>query len=58
MLNRMIGKPVDIGLIEMLQVEKEKVELSHLQFTDDSIIFCPQSEVTIRNYGGFYNVLN
>ena len=54
----MIGKAVDIGLIEMLQVEKEKVELSHLQFTDDTIIFCPQSEVTIRNYGGFYNVLN
>ncbi|XP_015941167.1 uncharacterized protein LOC107466677 [Arachis duranensis] len=29
---------------------RDSIELSHLQFADDTILFCPPDEETIRNY--------
>ena len=40
-MNRMILKARDLGFIEGVVVGKDKVELTHLQFADDTLIFCP-----------------
>ncbi|XP_016168537.1 uncharacterized protein LOC107611089 [Arachis ipaensis] len=32
------------------QVGRDNIELSHLQFADDTILFCPPEEETLRNY--------
>ena len=49
-LNGLLRKAMDYDFIETLQVGKDKVDLSHLQFTNDTIIFCPQKEESIKNY--------
>nr|XP_025625497.1 uncharacterized protein LOC112717769 [Arachis hypogaea] len=49
-LNRMIRDAVRNGIISSLLVGRDNIELSHLQFTDDTILFCPPDEETIRNY--------
>ncbi|XP_020992360.1 uncharacterized protein LOC110278447 [Arachis duranensis] len=46
----MIGEAVRNGRISPLLVGRDHIELSHLQFTDDSILFCPSEEETIKNY--------
>ncbi|XP_016172426.1 uncharacterized protein LOC107614807 [Arachis ipaensis] len=38
------------GRISPLLVGRNNIELSHLQFADDIILFCPTEEETIRNY--------
>ncbi|XP_015969771.1 uncharacterized protein LOC107493198 [Arachis duranensis] len=49
-LHRMIGEAVRNGCISLLLVGRDNIELSHLQFADDTILFCPPEEETIRNY--------
>ncbi|XP_016206917.1 uncharacterized protein LOC107647353 [Arachis ipaensis] len=49
-LNRMIREAVRNGRISPLLVGRDNIELSHLQFADDTILFCPPLEETIRNY--------
>ncbi|XP_016177686.1 uncharacterized protein LOC107619974 [Arachis ipaensis] len=49
-LHRMIGEAVTNGCIAPLLVGRDHIELSHLQFADDTILFCPPEEETIRNY--------
>ncbi|XP_015971011.1 uncharacterized protein LOC107494490 [Arachis duranensis] len=50
MLHRMIGEAVRNGCISPLLVGRDNVALSHLQFADDTILFCPPEEETIKNY--------
>ncbi|XP_074315635.1 uncharacterized protein LOC141651839 [Silene latifolia] len=38
-----------MGLIEGLEVGKDKVLLSHLQFADDTLIFCPAKSQVLTN---------
>ncbi|XP_016199813.1 uncharacterized protein LOC107640826 [Arachis ipaensis] len=38
------------GRISPLTVGGDRIELSHLQFADDIILFCPPEEETIKNY--------
>ncbi|XP_057742891.1 uncharacterized protein LOC130961174 [Arachis stenosperma] len=45
-LNRMIGEAVRNGRISPLLVGRDNIELSHLQFADDTILFCPPDEVS------------
>ncbi|XP_016206725.1 uncharacterized protein LOC107647118 [Arachis ipaensis] len=52
-LHRMIGEAVRNGRISPLLVGRDNVALSHLQFVDDTILFCPQEEETIKNYKRF-----
>ncbi|XP_057739774.1 uncharacterized protein LOC130956823 [Arachis stenosperma] len=47
-LHRMVGEVVRNKHISHLLVGKDNIELSHLQ--DDTILFCPPEEETIRNY--------
>ena len=49
-LNRLSAKAADSGLIEGLQIGCERVYIFHLQFTDDTILFCPPRYETIVNY--------
>ena len=49
-LNKMIGRAVDKGLIQGLKIGKNKVNLTHLQFADDTILFCPAKVKTLKNY--------
>ncbi|XP_016162200.1 uncharacterized protein LOC107604981 [Arachis ipaensis] len=49
-LHRMVGDAVRNGRISLLLVGRENIELSHLQFADDTILFCPQETETIVNY--------
>ncbi|XP_020970234.1 uncharacterized protein LOC110268431 [Arachis ipaensis] len=49
-LHRMIGKAVRNGRISPLLVRRDHIELSHLQFADDTVLFCPPEEETIKNY--------
>ncbi|XP_016177702.1 uncharacterized protein LOC107619990 [Arachis ipaensis] len=49
-LHRMLGEAVRNGRITPLWVGGEHIELSHLQFADDTILFCPPETETIVNY--------
>nr|XP_025639300.1 uncharacterized protein LOC112734266 [Arachis hypogaea] len=49
-LHRMIGEAVRNGRISPLLVGRDSIELSHLQFADDTILFCPPEDETIRNH--------
>ncbi|XP_016167993.1 uncharacterized protein LOC107610458 [Arachis ipaensis] len=47
LINRMVGEAVSNGRISPLLVGGDNIELSHLQFVDDTILFCPQETETI-----------
>ncbi|XP_016207295.1 uncharacterized protein LOC107647761 [Arachis ipaensis] len=49
-LHRMIREAMRNSRIYPLLVGQDNIELSHLQFADDTILFCPTEEETIRNY--------
>ncbi|XP_072072020.1 uncharacterized protein [Arachis hypogaea] len=49
-LHRMVGEAVRIGRISPLVVGRDSVELLHLQFADDTILFCPPENQTMKNY--------
>ncbi|XP_057720255.1 uncharacterized protein LOC130934731 [Arachis stenosperma] len=46
----MFGEAVRNGRLSPLLVGRDHVELSHLQFMDDTVLFCPLEEETIKNY--------
>ncbi|XP_072054934.1 uncharacterized protein [Arachis hypogaea] len=47
---RMLGEAVKNGRIAPLLVRRDHIELSYLQFADDTILFCPPETETIANY--------
>ncbi|XP_016206044.1 uncharacterized protein LOC107646370 [Arachis ipaensis] len=49
-LHRMISEAVRNGRITPLFVGRDNIELSHLQFADDTVLFYPPEEETIKNY--------
>ncbi|XP_057746417.1 uncharacterized protein LOC130965674 [Arachis stenosperma] len=49
-LHKMVGEAVRNGSISPLLVGRDNIELSHLQFADDTILFCLPEEETIKNY--------
>ncbi|XP_016199445.1 uncharacterized protein LOC107640436 [Arachis ipaensis] len=49
-LHRMVAEAVRNSRNSPLLVGQDNIELSHLQFVDYTILFCPHDEVTIRNY--------
>ncbi|XP_016206370.1 uncharacterized protein LOC107646721 [Arachis ipaensis] len=49
-LHRMLGEAVRHGRIASLLVGRDHIELSHLRFVDDTILFCPPETETIVNY--------
>ncbi|XP_016172256.1 uncharacterized protein LOC107614629 [Arachis ipaensis] len=46
----MVGQAVRNERISPLVVGRDMVELSHLQFADDTILFCPPEDETMKNY--------
>ncbi|XP_016168518.1 uncharacterized protein LOC107611069 [Arachis ipaensis] len=49
-LDRMLGEAVRNRRISPLLIGRDQVELSYLQFADDTILFCPLEEETVKNY--------
>ncbi|XP_016168080.1 uncharacterized protein LOC107610554 [Arachis ipaensis] len=49
-LHRMVGQAVRNECISPLVVGRDGVKLSHLQFADDTILFCPPEDETMKNY--------
>ncbi|XP_016168905.1 uncharacterized protein LOC107611504 [Arachis ipaensis] len=49
-LHRMVGETIRNMRIFSLMVGRDRVELSHLQFIDDTILFCPSEDETMKNY--------
>ncbi|XP_057748092.1 uncharacterized protein LOC130967294 [Arachis stenosperma] len=49
-LRRMVAEAVRNGRISPLLVGRDNIELSHFQFADDTILFCPPETETILNY--------
>ena len=49
-LNRMFGKAKEEELIEGIRVGRNLVDLSHLQFVDNTILFCLAKVKILRNY--------
>ncbi|XP_016192828.1 uncharacterized protein LOC107633742 [Arachis ipaensis] len=49
-LHRMVGEAIRNGRISPLLVGRDKIELSHLQFANDTILFCSPETETILNY--------
>nr|XP_029145202.1 uncharacterized protein LOC114924525 [Arachis hypogaea] len=49
-MHRMFREAVRNGRLSPLLVGRDHVELSHLQFADDTVLFCPPEEETIKNY--------
>ncbi|XP_020999438.1 uncharacterized protein LOC110281487 [Arachis duranensis] len=47
---RMIEVAARSGRISPLFIGIDNIELSHLQFADDTMLFCPPEEKTIKNY--------
>ncbi|XP_016204098.1 uncharacterized protein LOC107644684 [Arachis ipaensis] len=46
----MLEEAVRNGRLSPLLVGRDHVQLSHLQFADDTILFCPPEDETIKNY--------
>ena len=53
-LNKMLQKAAQIGMIEGLSVGTRGVELIHLQFADDTLIFC---EAKLQHLSVFKGIL-
>ncbi|XP_016177716.1 uncharacterized protein LOC107620006 [Arachis ipaensis] len=49
-LHRIVGEAIKNGRISPLLIGRDTIALSHLQFADDTILFCPPEEKTIKNY--------
>ncbi|XP_057734033.1 uncharacterized mitochondrial protein AtMg01250-like [Arachis stenosperma] len=49
-LHRLVGEVVRNGRISPLLIDRDSIALSHLQFADDTILFCPPEDDTIKNY--------
>ncbi|XP_016164561.1 uncharacterized protein LOC107607088 [Arachis ipaensis] len=49
-LHRMVGEAVRNSRISPLLVRRDNIKLSHLQFADDTILFCPQKTERLVNY--------
>ncbi|XP_072071999.1 uncharacterized protein [Arachis hypogaea] len=46
----MVGEAVRNGCISPLLIGRDSIPLSHLQFADDTMLFYPLEEETIKNY--------
>ena len=49
-LNKVIFKVVNKGLIQGSEIGKDKVRLTHLQFANDTILFCSAKNKCLANY--------
>ena len=47
-LGRMTNKLVSQNMVECFEVGRDKVKVSHLQFTDDTLFFIKEEENNIR----------
>ena len=48
--NKLVSWAVELGLICSVQIGRAKVDLSHIQFAYDTLLFCPSDVECIKNY--------
>jgi len=48
-LNRMLMQASSMGLFQGLQVGKKRETITHLQFADDTLLFCEANELYLQN---------
>lgn len=46
----MVLKAKDLGFIEGVDVGSDRVNISHLQFVDNTLILCPTKDNVLMNY--------
>ena len=49
-LNKLLIKAKDLELIEGIKIRRDNVELSHLQYADDTVLFCPAKPEVVINF--------
>ena len=49
-LNRLLSRALDLGILEGIKIGRQNVSLSRLQFADDTILFCPEDRHIFLNY--------
>ena len=49
-LNKLLFKALNLGFIESIKGGREGLDLSHLQFADDTILFCLAKTEVLLNY--------
>jgi len=53
-LIKMMQKAVTLGLIRGLNVGTDEIQLTHLQFADDTLVFCEADEKYVRSIKGIF----
>ena len=51
-LNQVLLRASNMGLFQGLKVGRQEVLLTHLQFTDDTLLFCEANEESLQNIKG------
>ena len=51
-LNRLINKAIEVGLVEDIHVGLNAVGISHLQLADDTLLFTPTENEILMNLKG------
>ena len=48
--NRMVVKAKTLNLVEGIRIDNDAIELSHIQFTDDTLVICLKSKSSLLNF--------
>ena len=48
--NKMVGRVKEFGLVEGICIGNDRVELSHLQFADNTLVFCLANKEILLNF--------
>lgn len=48
-MSRMLSKAAERNMLKGIEVRKDGVEISHLQFTNDTILFLQHDDKSLKN---------
>jgi len=53
-LNKMLQRAISSGMLKGIQVGRDGLQISHLQFADDTLVFCEAEEQYVRVIKGIF----